>query len=381
MRYYFRSASMFSSIIFTQKYLALPKGAFITLFIGAIFLGSDSSFAEPYLAIKTNNKCSACHINPVGGGARTDFGAYYGTQVLPASIDSALANNSGRISSNLSVGGDLRVNYQQDTLDNKSFETQSGQIYIAVQPGSSRFTLYLDQQIAPGSSFSREAFVLTKLNDNHYLKFGKLMLPYGLRLEDDSAFIRQASQMNFDNSDNGVEWGMEFSRIVVNLAISNGTSSSVNNDDKFQSLVRAEYLGDYWRLGASALANDSELGQRSMMNLFAGFNWRWLGAMFEVDRIKDESTINALGNAEVKLASFVELNAEIAKGYNLKLSAEYLDVDDDIDENARTRNSLVLEYTPFAYFQVRGGVRDNDDIPQRDEGNFTQLFLQGHMYF
>jgi len=63
------------------------------------------------------------------------------------------------------------------------------------------------------------------------------------------------------------------------------------------------------------------------------------------------------------------------------LTSEYLDPDVDIDENERNRHSLVLEYTPFTHMQLRAGLRMGDDIPQRDEGNFTDIFLQTHMYF
>ena len=58
-----------------------------------------------------------------------------------------------------------------------------------------------------------------------------MFLPYGLRVEDDSAFIRQATGMNFDNSDNGVEYGLRSQNTSANFYIANGTSQASNNDD------------------------------------------------------------------------------------------------------------------------------------------------------
>ena len=66
--------------------------------------------AEPYLALRSNQKCSACHINPLGGGARSSFGAYYGSQVLPAKPGNQTLFDSGQITETFRLGADLRAN-------------------------------------------------------------------------------------------------------------------------------------------------------------------------------------------------------------------------------------------------------------------------------
>lgn len=346
--------------------------------------------AEPYLAFKTNRMCSACHINPIGGGARNSFGAYYGSQILPETLGDAGSTNPGLLSESFSIGGDLRFSYDQvsrdqnpqegDDGDSASFNTQSAQIYISIAPKNSKFSLYIDQQISPGSAVSREAYVLTKLKGQHYVKAGKMMIPYGIRLEDDSAYIRQATQINFDNSDNGVELGLEFDSFNLNFSVTNGTSRSSNDDDNFQGALRGEYLGNNWRLGSSLLVNDAELGRRTMSNVFGGFHWRGFVVLAEVDRIVDEGA-GIDGADKVQTVSFIEINKTLARGYNLKLTSEYLDPDNDIDENERVRNSIVFEYTPYAHFQLRGGIRIGEDVPERDEGNFNSFFMQEHMYY
>ena len=45
--------------------------------------------------------------------------------------------------------------------------------------------------------------------ENTYIKAGKFFLPYGWRLQDDEAFIRETTGFNFNNSDIGVEVGFE----------------------------------------------------------------------------------------------------------------------------------------------------------------------------
>ncbi|MDR7091406.1 hypothetical protein [Cellvibrio fibrivorans] len=345
----------------------------------------NTSHAEPYLAIKNNTQCSTCHVNPAGGGARTTYGAYYGTHVLPRTAGSLDLFDAGKFGETLRIGADLRTNYYQSDRDEgedtRGFETQSGQLYVVLQPKDSRFSLYIDEQIAPGGALNRETFILTKLNGNHFLKAGRIMLPYGIRLEDDSAFIRQASGFNFDTGDNGVELGLQYTKTLFNFALSNG-SSGLNNDDKnLQFLSRAEYLGNNWRIGATALYNDAEAGARIQANLFGGFVWQGFVFLAEADLIEDESIENIPDEYQQQRVGLLEVNREISKGYNVKLTTEYLDPDANIDENQRVRHSLLLEYTPFANLQIRGGLRKGDDIPQRDAGNYLDFFAQLHFYY
>ncbi|HSX85222.1 MAG TPA: hypothetical protein VLE50_07425 [Cellvibrio sp.] len=341
--------------------------------------------AEPYLAIKNNTQCSTCHINPAGGGARNTYGAYYGSHVLPQTAGSLELFDAGNMGATLRIGADLRAQYYQtdsdEGADTRGFETQSGQLYLVLQPKDSRFSLYIDEQIAPGGALNREAFILTRLNGQHFLKAGRIMLPYGIRLEDDSAFIRQASGFNFDTGDNGVELGSQYTKTLVNIALSNGSSGLNNDDQNMQFLTRAEYLGSNWRLGATALYNDAEAGARTQANVFGGFVWRGFVLLAEVDLIEDESIETIPGEYQEQRVGLLEINREISKGYNIKFTTEYLDPDDNIDENQRVRNSLLLEYTPFANLQIRGGLRNGEDIPQQEEGNYLNFFAQLHFYY
>jgi hypothetical protein len=347
--------------------------------------GFISVKAEPYLAIKNNTACSTCHVNPAGGGARNTYGAYYGTHVLPQTAGSATLFDAGKMGETLRIGANLRANYYQsdrdEAEDSRGFETQSGQLYFVLQPKDSRFALYIDEQIAPGGALNRETFILTKLNGNHYLKAGRIMLPYGLRLEDDTAFIRQASGFNFDTGDNGVELGLQYSKTLFNFSLSNG-SSGLNNDDKnLQFLSRAEYLGNNWRIGATALYNDAEAGARTQANIFGGFTWKGFVFLAEADHIEDESITQLPDTFQKQRIGLFEINREISKGYNIKLTTEYFDPETHIDENHRVRHSVLLEYTPFANLQIRSGLRKGDDIPQRTQGNYLDFFAQLHFYY
>jgi len=66
--------------------------------------------AEPYLAIKNNLKCSACHVNPDGGGLRNEFGKIYGQQLLPAKASNFDSIKMAQVTQFLSIGADARFN-------------------------------------------------------------------------------------------------------------------------------------------------------------------------------------------------------------------------------------------------------------------------------
>lgn len=359
--------------------------------LSSCFLISFSIKAEPYLAIKNNLKCAACHVNPNGGGLRNDFGRIYGQNLLPAKASSYDSTKLARLTQYLSVGADSRFNAnfqktEQET-DNTSqgFEVSSAQLYINIEIPNSGLSLYIDQQVAPGSAINREALVMYQFDQNtlfdgSYLKAGKLFLPYGLRIEDDSAFIRQATGMNFDNSDNGVEYGVNHKKTSANFYVANGTSQASNNDDSLLFGMRIEHLFASFRLGMSAVLNDGDQ-QVQMLNLYGGTQWRDLTFLAEVDYLTLEEANNFNRQDIKQLATLAEVNYQWQQGWNFKLTAEYFDPDQDVNEDEQTRFSFITEYTPISNVQLRLGLRLKQDIPQKPQQNSDLAFIQSHFYF
>ena len=116
----------------------LSKNILKWLLSGLLFISLNISFsskAEPYLAIKNNLKCAACHVNPNGGGLRNDFGRIYGQNLLPAKASSYDSAKLARLTQYFTVGADSRFNgtYQktEQATDNTSqgFEVSSTSVY------------------------------------------------------------------------------------------------------------------------------------------------------------------------------------------------------------------------------------------------------------
>lgn len=333
--------------------------------------------AEPYFAARTGHRCMVCHVSPTGGGMRTEFGQIYGRS-LAAENPSASAFNAS-ISKNLRMGGDFRGGLQASSIpgedDQNEIDTRRANIYIHAQL-LENLSLYVDQQFAPANE-NRAAWVKYQSKDAaQYLRVGQFYLPYGVRLEDDTAFIRQVTGVNFATADNSIEFGWDKHNWSTQLAISNGTAGATENNTEKQISYRLAYIDTIWRAGFSLNDNKGLNSERQMFNIFATLNLLDSEWIFEVDRIKDTETSTTEG-----LITFFEFNKEIIKGHNLKLSFEFYDPDIDIDEDERTRNSIAWEYFPAPQIQFRTGFRDGEGIPQRTIDNLNEIFVNLHAWF
>ena len=341
--------------------------------------------AEPYIAVQKGLQCSACHTHPAGGGKRNAYGNVFAQTELPASRVGGEAGDlwTGEIAKFLSVGANLRAGYRYvDTPNNdevSEFDVFRGNLFIEAHVVPNRLSVYIDQQLAPNGSLNREAYI--KLRDsggNWSLTAGQFYLPYGLRLQDDTAFIRQVTGINFTNPDRGVQVGFDNARWSTQLSLSNGSGGGAESDTGKQVSFVVQFVEDRWRAGASINVNDVSGNDRQMQNVFAGLRTgpiAWLG---EVDWIRDELTG---GGTRDSFATLIEANWQFRRGHNLKLTQDYFDPDDDMDEDEVVRFSVFWEYTPMQFLQARFGVRTYDGEPQIDVLNRDEFFAEIHGFF
>src|SRR5579862_1976383 len=105
------------------------------------------AFAEPYLALRTGLKCEACHVNPTGGGLRSDFGDVFAQTVLPAHpIRGDWSLWTGEVAKVLRIGGDLRydANFNQTphARSTDHLQMQQGRVYAEAEVVPNRLIFY-----------------------------------------------------------------------------------------------------------------------------------------------------------------------------------------------------------------------------------------------
>ncbi len=347
----------------------------------ALIISTDLLRAEPYLAVRTGLRCMSCHVNPAGGGKRTAYGQIYGQTVLPQKATATPLTEV--VSRHLDIGADMRSSLTASVIpkeeDQLAFSTDRATFYLEGKLIPNRLTLYLDQRFAPGVS-SREAWLMAQTEKRDwFLKAGSFYIPYGLRIEDDTAFIRETTGVSFNNADNGVMLGHDLGPWSTRLSISNGTNGGAETNKDKQGSLRVAYIRPGWRAGVStSLNHGAEGASRNMYNVFGAlklWNMEWLA---EMDWVTDKS----IDGPDIKQKiSFIEVNKEIIKGHNLKVTYEYLDPDSRINEDQRTRTSLIWEYTPVSLMQLRVGTRLSDGIPQSNRQNTDTYFAQLHVWF
>lgn len=348
---------------------------YLFLFAGVFVFAILPCRAEPYLAIRTGFKCSQCHVNRTGGGKRTDFGVIYAQTKLYMKIISSAKRStffSGKLNELISIGANFRANDislfefespadQADFSNNSSISEAN--VYFQMEVIPDVLTVYVDQTLAP-STTNREFFgLIQNLPGNSYLKVGQMLLPYGFRLLNDDAFIRNETGYSYNRSDTGVEVGVEpgpFS-LVANVT------------DNQLSLVGSTVFRRV-RVGGSFGRNIRQRGDY-VLGAFAGVNFGRFTLLGEGDFIHR--------NDIDRFAGIAELNLLIRQGFNFKATYEFFDRNTDVSNDRDGQDRFTFGVEPFITQFLQLGIfyRINRFIPQNARQNQDQLTLQFHVFF
>jgi hypothetical protein len=344
---------------------------------------SAGARAEPYLAMRTGLKCVNCHVNPTGGGLRNSVGVAFSQSAIPAhQLPEFLQGWTGGFADILRLGGDYRWSDSHTEVPGLANQDTSGveqlRLYADLQILKDRLGLYLDQQVEPGQSTREEGYVrLSTPGLGVYAKVGQFYLPFGWRLQDQSAFVRQLSGINMTTPDRGIEIGTERPNLSAQLVFSDGPGNK-GDVTGHQITSQVVWLQPWGRIGSGAAFVQSSAGNRQALTVFGGTRTgpvAWLG---EVDWVADS------GYPEGKrrqIASLFEGDWLMAQGHNFKFTYEYLNPDIKVHNDQEVRYSFVYEYTPIAFIQVRAGVRIYDGIPQNAFDNRRLTFVELHGLF
>jgi hypothetical protein len=338
--------------------------------------------AEPYLAIAQGLKCVACHVNPTGGGLRSALGVAFARNAMPAmQLPAGAPEWTGSVGDFVRIGGDLRELWSRTEVpgqpSQQGWELDEFRLYgdLSILPG--RLGIYVDQLMAPGSSNAREAYIRLGTPDGRWtFKGGRFYLPFGWRLQDDTAFVRQVSGINMTAPDDGIEAGLELGDWSAQLALANGAANA-GTGSGHQLTGQVAWIRPRGRIGLAASSTESDAGDRRMAGLFAGLRTGPLAWLGEVDFIRDDGFPQGQRSL---LAALGEVNWSFRQGHNVKLTAEYFDPDRDVSEDHKSRLSLVYELTPLPFVQVRLGARRWEGIPQNAFDNRRMWFLELHAF-
>ncbi len=347
----------------------------------ALSTGAHVAHAEPYIAVQQGLACGQCHFNPTGGGMRNAVGNAFAQGVLPANhVDTGGFVWTGALNPFMATGGDLRgdATWTSPSSANSAFNLEQVRLYLGVTMVPERLLFYIDEKVAPDAAVNREAWAMYRFDEGRwYLRAGRMTLPYGLRLQDQQAFVRQVSGINMDTPDDGMELGYLSGPWNAQFAISNGAAGGTESNNGKQYTGMLAYIRDSWRLGISASHNDDSAQRSTAGAVYGGLRTGPVAWLAEADVVDVQP-----GNLATQhlAAALLEANWHALPGGNLKLTAEWLDPDRDHGGPTDTRYSVVAEYTPIQYLQLRLGARRLDNHGTQSQ-TANQAFLELHAYF
>lgn len=402
------------------------------LFLGIAALGlfwlHGAARGEPYLAVRYGYKCSQCHFNPSGGGKRNSFGTIFSQTELPArtltsqdfqrlasfawpaqegmssegeenksentgSPQTAESSSpgwstfyGGYVADFLSLGGDFRFTNRSifrggDHTKSNSFDVSEGNLYGALEFFNGGLNFYLDETVAPGGAAAREAYALLKGPWTSYLKAGRMMLPYGLRLQDDTAFVREITGFNYGVQDLGLELGWEPGPLSMQFAISNGSQGSTDDNRDKQATGQISFIQRYWRFGTHATWNNTSNAKRIAVGGSAGVNLGRFTLVGEIDHILDDLRSLPGAPSQRQLLLYGAVHCLVVKGLNLVFSYDFADPDLSESDDTFIRVSAGVEHFITQFVQFRAFYRFRDDVNTSSRDNESVLDFELHLFF
>lgn len=374
--------------------------------LGFVALVAARANAEPYLEVRAGAKCNDCHTNLTGGGKRTPFAHIHAHDILHdldlLPIPPTVKGFTGQLQEYVSIGGDLRVRdttvfqdefSKQGTVPtNKAFRRNvtSNDLdvneflgYAQVDLLPDYVTLYSDFNLNGGVT-NREAFGLIRgfLPYDTYLKAGRFFPTFGLRVQDDEAYIRANTGYTFTNPDEGGEIGFAPGPFFIASSITNGNSGdkdvavTVNGYGVFQDIPVVQTI-----LAGASFARQND--KRDAAAWYAGSNIWHFTYLAEFDLI-DDRTVASANTKRDQYATYAEVDFLAFDWLNIRGTFEFLKVTHDRDQ---TRYTIGVEPFINRFIQPRIQYRINNGPPVPTNNpnvlvnNQDELIFELHFFF
>ncbi|MFH0992066.1 MAG: hypothetical protein V1799_18830 [bacterium] len=370
------------------------KRSVITLVLGLLLF--QSGYSLPRFASRTGYSCQSCHVNPTGGGMRTPFGVSYGQEDLISKSTaeaSGLQGFSPKLSDFFSYGVDFRFLAFYQTKNNpdasrSSFFPMQADVYLNLTV-SKKVNLYINPAFGQANRY--EVFGIAKIIEGGYLKVGRFTPSYGLRYDDHTSAIREATPFrNNEGQQVGIEAGYATGPFSLTGAVTNGVSGDRDTDMAKAVLGRADarfnIAGTNVSLGVS---HYNDIAGAEKINLLGGFGsitmFDRLTLIADVERIQGNAALMSL-NAERKqrntngaslkqLAFMIEVDYLLTPGLDLKFVYDFFDPDTEYRTGYISRYSGGVEFMPLSGMEVRPMVRyTKDNVLDKNTTDVQILF-------
>jgi len=321
------------------------------LFVAAFVVALSSTvLALPRYSAQYGQRCALCHVDPAGGGLRTQYASM---ALVPGELsflqptDEEMEAIRPDLSPNVTVGLDLRTLVVQGEGGDGDLLDMQGDVTVAVAM-SPRLTAYVNLGKGGTQEYAAVAYVLPR---NGYLKFGRITPDYGWRWADHTMASRRylldenGSPSPAFLTEAGIEAGLHGGWWEATGSLLAG---SADNGDSFagRMAVRREIGPLKAALGASVLRREQVASHARAMGGFGYLNVGPATWVFEVDET---------GNGERHgLLISQELTYRLVRGIHARGVYTFHDPDHQEKDGTRNRWGLGLDtlLSPFFGAQI-----------------------------
>ena len=351
-------------------------------------LVAPSAQALPLYASREGKTCVTCHYDPNGGGMRNDFGFLYGKNRhgLDTEAKWAKVTIDPRLNDWVAIGADTRILYIAShiqggrTLALSTFFPMQGQLNLALTPHD-YLTVVVSHgirtdKVAGEDYVARELYGLIHgLPHDLYAQIGRFRVPFGLRQDDHTSYIRTTGYLpyNSQQDDVGIEIGAAGSSYTGQLSFTNG-EGTILSGERAQTLagkatiVRPRILG-----GVSGFHQYNEnLGiKQDRWAAFASTTWQKVTLLGEYGG----GTQRAFGTTTNLWAAFAELDYRLARGINLRGKFDYLDPAKGVGGDRYRRWLVETDLVPVPFTEVKLSYRNHDERPTPEFQEYLVQFF------
>ena len=359
-------------------------------------LNLTSTFALPRFAVKNGASCIVCHVNPTGSGMRNSHGNdVVALEELPLKRwqDNGDENWDGYITDNMQIGGDFRMQgIQYNNTDNtreSAFFPMQADLYTHMQINKNAEIFSKIGFKGTGTPNIEYWVLISNLPQKAWLRLGRTLPNYGLRVDDHTSFIRggNLSKTSVGLLKEGLLFIpaldlpsiLEFS-IPISIGLDWTTSISTSLIDKSQEMDnlttklthRGSTENDIQYRGS---ANYMQEDNFNMFGISGGASYGDVTLTFAADQAKNWIDSNT------SLALYEELAWEVIQGIQIIYKYDFFDPKTDWTDGAISRYTLGAEIYPLNIMEIKLQVRinevDMENAPQKE----PEYLIQTHLYF
>jgi len=345
------------------------------------------SDATPRYAARYGQRCGLCHVNPTGGGIRSEYAAQ---QLVPEEMAWAKGDSvflpSPEIAPHVTLGADLRELWvgSSSRVHRLEFFPMQGDLDVALQLDAKTALVY-----RRGLSNTYELFGTSYLLPwTGYVKAGRFVPSYGWRFDDHTMYVRSGLGLEPPgDTDGGVEAGIQPGRFDVQLGIMNGARGALFDNDGGVAVIAngiVRFRVGPVNAGAGAQGwTQSQIADVFQMGGVHGYlSWGPLTWVGEGDLTRTWGRGTAPGAPGALVASH-ELSAVLHQGLEAIATYDFADPDRHLKSGAKSRYGIGVQLMPRPYATLGASVRTTrvDSGPDVADDEYTEVLLQLHLLY